>query len=66
MNIRTQPVMMGNWWAAIAEAGKDFFSAKGGNIIEVPGAPAPLNMNVVAVLGAAVIAVAVMRKKGVL
>ncbi len=61
-----RPALMGNWWAALAEAGRDFFSAKGGQVIEVPGAPAPLNMGVVTALGVAVLAVALMKKKGVL
>lgn len=66
MNVRTQPALMGNWLAALAESGKAFFTAKGGQVIQVPGPAAPLNMNIVAILGAAVVAVAVMRKKGVL
>jgi hypothetical protein len=66
MNIQRHTPVMGNWWAAIAEAGKDFFSAKGGKVIEVPGAPAALNMNIVAILGVAVVAVAVMKKKHIL
>jgi len=66
MNIRTQPVMVGNWVAALTDSFKEFATAKGGNVIETPGTPAPLNMSVVAVLGVAVVAVAVMKKKGVL
>lgn len=66
MNIQRHTPVMGNWWVAIAEAGKDFFSAKGGNVIETPGTPAALNMNIVAILGVAVVAVAVMKKKHIL
>ncbi len=57
---------MGNWLAALTESFKEFATAKGGQIIEVPGAPAALSMATVGVLAGAVVMIAVLRKKKVL
>ena len=71
MIIMNRPPTLGNIGLIAAGAGiidsvKTFLSPKQGRIIEVPGTPAALNMSVVAILGAAVLAVAVMKKKRVL
>ncbi len=68
MNIvRTQrPILMGSFMETLSAAASNLFAPKGGQIIETPGAPAVLNMTIVGVLAAAVVAVAVMKKKKVL
>lgn len=67
MNIvrRTQAPVMGNFFAALAASAGDLFKPKGGNVIQAPGAPMALNMTIVGVLAAAVIGVAIMKKRGV-
>lgn len=65
--VRHKPApLMGNFVAAIAAAAGELFSAKGGNVIEVPGKPAAISMGIVGVLAAAVVAVAVMKKKSII
>jgi len=64
MNIvRSKPApVMGNIFAALAASAGELFNPKGGSIIEVPGKPSALNMTIIGVLAAAVVAVAVMKK----
>lgn len=68
MNIvRRKPApVMGNFFASLAASAGDLFTAKPGTVIQKPGTPMALNMTIVGVLAAAVIGVAVMKKKGVI
>lgn len=67
MNIqRHSPPAMGNFLEAITASAQELFTAKGGQIIEVPGAPAALSMSIVGVLAGAVVLAMVMKKEKIL
>ncbi len=66
MNIQRNTPVMGAWWVAVAEAAKDFFSAKGGQVTVVPSAPAPLSMPVVGALAGAVVLVVLLKREKIL
>lgn len=68
MNIqkRNAPPVMGNFFVALAEAAKEVFSPKGGQVITVPGAPAALSMATVGVLAGVVVLAIAMKKKKVI
>lgn len=61
MNIQKRPPEMGNYLAALA----NLFTPRQGQTTIVPGMPAPLSMVVVGTLVAAVVLVAVLKKKKV-
>lgn len=63
MNIRNQPPVMGNFLTNFIGG---LLTPRTGQIIEVPGAPAALSMNVVGVLLGAVALAAVLRKQRVI
>lgn len=66
MNIQRQTPVMGDFLFTLAQAGKELFSPKGGQVIEVPGAPAALSMATVGVLAGAVVLVMFMKQKKVI
>lgn len=63
MNIRKRAPVMGNF---ITDFIGGILSPRTGQIIEVPGAPAALSMNVVGVLFGAVVLAAVLKQKRVI
>lgn len=67
MNVqRPQPPVMGNFFAALAASAQEFFTAKGGQVIVAPGAPAALSMSLVGILAGSVVLVAMLKKQKVI
>lgn len=56
---------MGNFMTSLTAGVQDLFKSRSGRVIQTPGALKPLDMAVVSALGLAVVAVIVMKKKGV-
>jgi hypothetical protein len=64
--IRVKPApVMGNFIESLTAGVQDLFKPRTGSVIQTPGALKPLDMAVVSTLALAVVAVIIMKKKGV-
>ncbi len=66
MNVQRQTPVMGNFVAALAASAQELFTPKGGQVIEVPGAPMALSMSLVGILAGSVVLVAMLKKQKVI